>query len=147
MGGNVCTRNVRNALAAVKVLAAEQGRRAEDLPVVVDAGGTSLNYAVGWSPCLTAARGQTSSFWLLQAGRFMTVSELCRLQGFSDDDIGTMTFPVAESLKIWCSSILTYVVGLGFGLTCVIWCISVEILHEKTGVDGIHFPPGDSTAV
>jgi DNA-cytosine methyltransferase len=51
--------------------------------VVVNCDGITSSWKVDWTPCLTAARGATSGFWISHRGARMSVNELFKLQGMS----------------------------------------------------------------
>ncbi len=90
LGGDeiVLTRRVREALSEVMTLARSQGRDPTSYQVGVDAQSSQVNYQYNGIPCLTQARGKTLSHWKLQSGTFFSLTELCRLQGLSDQEIG-----------------------------------------------------------
>jgi hypothetical protein len=69
-------------------LARSQGRDPTSYQVGVDAQSSQVNYQYNGIPCLTQARGKTLSHWKLQSGTFFSLTELCRLQGLSDQEIG-----------------------------------------------------------
>ena len=51
------------------------------IAAVVDTQSAKLNMRIGGTPCLTKARGGTRAFFSIQHARFLTISELMRLQG------------------------------------------------------------------
>ena len=54
------------------------------------ASATFFHMTYGKSPCIAKARGGQQGFYLMKAGRFMTVYEMAALQGWSKDWIDIM---------------------------------------------------------
>ena len=96
-GGLVPSRNVQLALEAIQREADSRQVPPESIPVIVDTGSGKLNMALDRAPCLTKQRGKSLSFFKLQTGEFMSVFELMRLQGFTDDEMARMNFVVSPS--------------------------------------------------
>ena len=67
------------------------GHNPDKTNLVIDIGcpAATKNYGVEISPCLTAARAMTRTFYLSRLKRTMTLSELARLQGLSLDLFNT----------------------------------------------------------
>ena len=74
-------RNVSIVLKKVKAYGKKTGTDPCSLPVIIDAGGSKPSFAIGYCPCITAARASSRGFYSLQRGRSLTLSELARLQG------------------------------------------------------------------
>ncbi len=102
LGGDeiVLTRRVREALSEVMTLARSQGRDPTSYQVGVDAQSSQANYAYNGIPCLTQARGKTLSHWKLQSGTFFSLTELCRLQGLSDQEIGQINLSAVSQNQL-----------------------------------------------
>ena len=88
-------KNVGKALDMAKGWAATDKLKVESYPVIVDAGGTNLNYGLDECPCLTKSRCQSRLFWSLQHGRFLTIFEMGRLQGFYVSSMRVSISPAA----------------------------------------------------
>ena len=102
LGGDeiVLTRRVREALSEVMTLARSQGRDPTSYQVGVDAQSSQVNYQYNGIPCLTQARGKTLSHWKLQSGTFFSLTELCRLQGLSDQEIGQINLSAVTQTQL-----------------------------------------------
>ena len=61
--------------------AREEGEDPTPYPVVVDTNASSPDAMTRWTPTLTHAGGRSLSWWSLQHGRRLTISELMRVQG------------------------------------------------------------------
>ena len=70
----------RNVLAALTKLT-EEGHDALSIPAVVDHGSTGLNFAIGYSPCITKARATTHGHWVTCLQKEMSINDMVRLQG------------------------------------------------------------------
>ena len=55
-----------------------------------------MNLGEDHAPCLTKTRGQTRAFFNLNSGTFLSATEMFRLQGYTDDEIMSMTMVVSE---------------------------------------------------
>jgi hypothetical protein len=66
----------------------------------VDAQSSQVNYQYNGIPCLTQARGKTLSHWKLQSGTFFSLTELCRLQGLSDQEIGQINLSAVTQTQL-----------------------------------------------
>ena len=70
------------------------------VPVAIDCFSSRCNYAIGYTPCLTASRGSQRGFWITwKSHGFLSVEEMLKLQGFdpaqvvqtiSDNQMGKM---------------------------------------------------------
>eukprot|EP00959_Pyramimonas_sp_CCMP1952_P000573 10920-Pyramimonas_sp.AAC.1 len=78
-------KHLENAITKVGVYAEANCLVAEDVPVIVDTDGAKLNFKIDGAPCLTKARGGSRTFWSLQHGRYLTITEIMRLQGVPTD--------------------------------------------------------------
>ena len=78
-------KHLRDAIAKVSVYAEANCLTVENVPVIVDTDGAKLNYKIDGAPCLTKARGGSRTFWSLQHGRYLSITELMRLQGVPTD--------------------------------------------------------------
>ena len=70
-------------------------RAAEDATsydVIVDTGGSRLNVGIGYAPCLTASRCQARAFVDLRTAWRLSLSELLRPQGFTNEEIAGFRF-------------------------------------------------------
>jgi len=65
---------------------------AESYDVIVDTGGSKLNMGIGYAPCLTASRCQARAFVDLRTARRLSLSELLRLQGFTNEEMVGLRF-------------------------------------------------------
>lgn len=74
----------KNVLLA-QAKAEELGYKPTD-PIVVDMHSSRMNWANGYSPCLTASRAASGGHWLLWAQRSMTTHEMMRLMGLRNPD-------------------------------------------------------------
>jgi len=70
----------RNVLAALEKLTTE-GHDPMTIPAVVDHGSTNLNFAIGYSPCITKARASTHGHWITCLQKEMSINDMLRLQG------------------------------------------------------------------
>ena len=95
--GETVRRNVEAALQKIQKLADARGVRVESIPVVVDVGGTGTNLGEDHTPCLIKTRGQTRVFFNLNSGSFLSATEMFRLQGYTDDEIGSMNMVMSEN--------------------------------------------------
>ena len=80
----------RNRLHAVKTVcekAKDLGQDPTSYPVVVDTNASKPIAMTRWTPTLTRARGRSLSWWSLQHGRKLTISELMRVQGVSPGSV------------------------------------------------------------
>ena len=96
----VLTRRVREALSEVMTLARSQGRDPTSYQVGVDAQSSQVNYAYNGIPCLTFRAAKTLSHWKLQSGTFFSLTELCRLQGLSDQEIGQINLSAVTQTQL-----------------------------------------------
>ena len=84
----LCTTKAANLREAVRLVRAKAVRENVDpatYSVVVDLAGSKVQVGYGCAPCLTKARGAADAFFSLQHGRFLSLRELCRLQGLNVD--------------------------------------------------------------
>ena len=54
------------------------------IPAVIDHGSSKLNYAIGYSPCLTRSRAMSHGHWVTCLQREMTTGDMLRLQGVDE---------------------------------------------------------------
>ena len=85
-------KNLRAAVAKIKGIAQAEGRMPESYPVIVDLGGSKLNMAIGYSPCLTSSRCSARGYAWLQTATRLSTAELFKLQGFTEQDMLDMEF-------------------------------------------------------
>ena len=91
---------IKNCLQALRYAQQKQwplGRT--DIPVVADTGGSKVHVVRGVIPTITATRGESRDFVVLNQGcRRVTLTELARCQGFAD---GTFNFSAILSARQW----------------------------------------------
>ena len=67
------------------VLACEEAKKCGFRPhkdaIIIDHMGSKVNWAAGYSPCITATRGAAGGHWISHLRRVMTVSEMIALMG------------------------------------------------------------------
>ncbi|CAK0860769.1 unnamed protein product, partial [Prorocentrum cordatum] len=73
----------KNVLDALKAIASD-GSDPLAVPAVVDHGSSKMNYAIGYSPCLTRNRAMSHGHWVTCLQREMTTGEMLRLQGVEE---------------------------------------------------------------
>lgn len=84
--------NLRAAVVKIKGIAQAEGRMPESYPVIVDLGGSKLNMAIGYSPCLTSSRCSARGYAWLQTATRLSTAELFKLQGFTEKNMLDMEF-------------------------------------------------------
>eukprot|EP00973_Karenia_brevis_P086222 11958309-Karenia_brevis.AAC.1 len=65
--------------------------------VVVDLGGSKVQMAWSYLPCLTIARGYAHAFWDMQRARHLSTAQLFRLQGMDVEELGLNTSSISDS--------------------------------------------------
>ena len=50
-------------------------------PIVIDHGSSNLNYAVGYSPCITASRGKAGGHWAVWKSSRLSMEDMMLLMG------------------------------------------------------------------
>ena len=80
-------KNLLEALRRIKQVAMRENADPAEYRVVADLAGSKV--LLGWdvAPCLTKTAGERHSFFSIQHGRFLSVRELCRLQGLNADSM------------------------------------------------------------
>ena len=61
--------------------AKQRGHDPNTDPIIVDYNSSSLNWAGGYSPCITAARGSQGGHWVSHLRRHLTWEEMVKLMG------------------------------------------------------------------
>ena len=73
----VAGKNVNDVLKILR-----SGRRdPKTTPIVIDHGSSRLNYAVGYSPCITASRGKAGGHWAVWKSSRLTMQDMMLLMG------------------------------------------------------------------
>lgn len=77
--------NIRETMRLVRAKALKENVDPATYSVVVDLAGTKVQVGYHCAPCLTKTRGAADAFFSLQHARFLSLRELCRLQGLNVD--------------------------------------------------------------
>lgn len=75
-------------LRALRQIAAS-GHDAQMVPVAINANAIKMTWHVQTTTCLTVARAKQGGFWVTSLGRFMSTSEMFRLQGIDPTHLRT----------------------------------------------------------
>ena len=71
----------RNVLKALKDASSRQQIDGLREPIIVDVDSSNLNYAVGYSPCLTRTRAMNGGHWATHVQRRLNTREMLMLMG------------------------------------------------------------------
>ena len=81
---NAAKKKVQVVLEAMQ----EQGIFATRVPVAIDCHSSKVHWCLGYTPCLTAARGMQGGFWVTYRNHgLLSIGEMLRLQGFSPEEV------------------------------------------------------------
>jgi len=83
--GAVAKAKTQTALCEI----AAAGYNAKEVPIAINANAISMKWYVERVPCLTATRAKQGGFWLSSLERFLTTSEMLRLQGIDPNHMQT----------------------------------------------------------
>ena len=77
--------------------AKESGYKPHKDVIIVDHNSSYVNWAAGYSPCITATRGASHGHWITHLRRVMSISEMVKLMGVRPERVAAWSEHVSVS--------------------------------------------------